>query len=89
MPYGNHTKKHIGKNKGGLMMVKLASEKYLELKKEVSRMASMANKRLRRLEKNELTDLPAMGSRCKQDILNRIKHSNSKGLRSAVQDGSR
>jgi len=43
-------------------MVKVASEKYLELKKEVSRMASMANKRLRRLEKNELTDLPAYQS---------------------------
>lgn len=43
-------------------MPKLASEKYLELKKEVSRMASMANKRLRRLESNELTDLPAYQS---------------------------
>ena len=40
----------------------LASEKYLELKKEVSRMVSMANKRLRRLERNELTDLPAYQS---------------------------
>lgn len=40
----------------------IASEKYLELKKEVSRMASMANKRLRRLERNELTDLPAYQS---------------------------
>lgn len=40
-------------------MVKLASDKYLELKKEVSRMASMANKRLVRLERNELTELPA------------------------------
>lgn len=44
------------------MMVKVASEKYLELKKEVSRMASMANKRLKRLERNELTDLPAYQS---------------------------
>lgn len=44
------------------MMVKVASEKYLELKKEVSRLASMANKRLKRLEKNELTDLPAYQS---------------------------
>ena len=44
------------------MMVKVASEKYLALKKEVSRMASMANKRLRRLERNELTDLPAYQS---------------------------
>lgn len=43
-------------------MVKLASDKYLELKKEVSRMASMANKRLKRLEKNELTSLPAYKS---------------------------
>lgn len=43
-------------------MVKLASDKYLELKKEVSRMASMANKRLVRLEKNELTELPAYKS---------------------------
>lgn len=41
------------------MSVKVASEKYLELKKEVSRMASMANKRLVRLEKNDLTSLPA------------------------------
>ncbi len=44
------------------MMVKVASEKYLALKKEVSRMASMANKRLKRLERNELTDLPAYQS---------------------------
>lgn len=41
------------------MPVKLASDEYKALKKEVSRMASMANKRLRRLERNELTDLPA------------------------------
>lgn len=41
------------------MSVKVASEKYLELKKEVSRMASMANKRLVRLERNDLTNLPA------------------------------
>lgn len=44
------------------MAVKLASDEYLRLKKEVSRMASMANKRLRRLEKNELTSLPAYTS---------------------------
>lgn len=43
-------------------MAQIASEKYLALKKEVSRMASMANKRLRRLERNELTDLPAYQS---------------------------
>lgn len=43
-------------------MVKLASDKYLELKKETSRMASMANKRLVRLERNELTELPAYKS---------------------------
>ena len=43
-------------------MVKLASDKYLELKKEVSRMASIANKRLKRLERNELTELPAYKS---------------------------
>ena len=43
-------------------MVQIASEKYLALKKEVSRMASMANKRLKRLERNELTDLPAYQS---------------------------
>jgi len=43
-------------------VVKLASDKYLELKKEVSRMASMANKRLVRLERNELTELPAYKS---------------------------
>lgn len=41
------------------MAVTFASEKYLELKKEVSRLASMANKRLVRLEKNNLTDTPA------------------------------
>ena len=41
------------------MSIKLASEEYKILKKEVSRMASMANKRLKRLEKNELTHLPA------------------------------
>lgn len=40
-------------------MVQKASDKYLELKKEVSRMASMATKRVKRLERNELTDLPA------------------------------
>ena len=43
-------------------MVQVASDKYLELKKEVSRMASQANKRLVRLEKNELTELPAYKS---------------------------
>ena len=43
-------------------MVQVASDKYLELKKEVSRMASMANKRLERLENNELTELPAYKS---------------------------
>ena len=43
-------------------MVQVASEKYLALKKEVSRMSSMANKRLARLERNELTDLPAYQS---------------------------
>ena len=40
----------------------IASEKYLALKKEVSRLASIANKRLKRLERNELTDLPAYQS---------------------------
>lgn len=43
-------------------MVQVASDKYLALKKEVSRMASMANKRLVRLERNELTNLPAYQS---------------------------
>lgn len=43
-------------------MVEVASDKYLQLKKEVSRMASQANKRLVRLEKNELTELPAYKS---------------------------
>ncbi len=41
------------------MATKLASDEYLRLKKEVSRMASMANKRLHRLESNDLTNLPA------------------------------
>ena len=44
------------------MSIKLASDKYLELKKETSRMASIANKRIARLEKNELTELPAYKS---------------------------
>ena len=43
-------------------MVQVASDKYLQLKKEVSRMASQANKRLVRLEGNELTELPAYQS---------------------------
>ena len=42
--------------------VKVASDEYKALKKEVSRMASMANKRLKRLETNELTHLPAYKS---------------------------
>lgn len=41
------------------MAVTFASDKYLELKAEVSRLASMANKRLVRLEKNNLIDSPA------------------------------
>jgi hypothetical protein len=41
------------------MSVSLASDKYKELRAEVSRMASMANKRLNRLENNNLTMLPA------------------------------
>lgn len=41
------------------MSVNLASDKYKELRAEVSRMASMANKRLNRLENNNLTMLPA------------------------------
>ena len=44
------------------MATKLASDKYKELKKKTSRLVSMANKRLRRLEKNELTELPAYQS---------------------------
>lgn len=41
------------------MSVNLASDKYKELRAEVSSMASMANKRLNRLENNNLTMLPA------------------------------
>lgn len=41
------------------MAVKKATNKYKELRKEVSRMASMANKRIDRLERNNLTMLPA------------------------------
>lgn len=57
-------------------MVQLASDKYLELKKEVSRMSSMANKRLVRLERNELTELPAYkswveGGRIKFSVANK------------------
>jgi DNA repair ATPase RecN len=44
------------------MSVNLASDKYKELRAEVSRMASMANKRLNRLENNNLTMLPAYQS---------------------------
>lgn len=45
-----------GKMKGKLHLDATPLEK---LKKEVSRKASMANKRLKRLEKNDLTNLPA------------------------------
>lgn len=41
------------------MALNKASDKYKELRKEVSRMASMANKRIDRLERNSLTMLPA------------------------------
>ena len=41
------------------MALNKASDKYKELRKEVSRMASMANKRIDRLERNYLTMLPA------------------------------
>lgn len=41
------------------MGVKLASDEYTRLKAEVSRKASMANKRLVRLENNNLTETPA------------------------------
>lgn len=41
------------------MSVKFASDEYKRLKAEVSRKASMANKRLVRLENNNLTDTPA------------------------------
>lgn len=41
------------------MSVKLASDEYLRLKTEVSQKASMANKRLVRLENNNLTSTPA------------------------------
>lgn len=44
------------------MTTKLASEEYKALRKEVSRMSSMANKRIKRLESNELTELPAYKS---------------------------
>ena len=41
------------------MAVEVASEEYERLKSEIPRLARMANKRLDRLEKNELTELPA------------------------------
>lgn len=41
------------------MAVKFASEEYLRLKAEVSRLASMANKRIVRLENNGLQESPA------------------------------
>lgn len=44
------------------MAIKKATEEYKALRKEVSRMSSMANKRIARLETNELTNLPAYQS---------------------------
>lgn len=44
------------------MPIKLASDEYKAFRKEISRMSSMANKRIKRLESNELTDLPAYKS---------------------------
>lgn len=44
------------------MAVQTATSEYKKLKKEVLRMASLANKRIARLERNELTDLPAYQS---------------------------
>jgi hypothetical protein len=41
------------------MAVARASDKYKEFRKEVSRLAQVANKRIARLEKNNLTELPA------------------------------
>ncbi len=41
------------------MAIKVASDEYLRLKAEVSRLASMANKRIVRLEKNGLQESPA------------------------------
>ena len=68
-------KKHIGKNKGGFNMSKNLSQadkallqfnksqRYRDqvnkIKKELRRKASMANKRLTRLENNDLKELPA------------------------------
>lgn len=40
-------------------MSQKATDKYKELKKEVSRLASLANKRIKRLERNELTETNA------------------------------
>jgi hypothetical protein len=44
------------------MPTKLASDEYKKLKAETSRLSSMANKRIKRLESNELTELPAYKS---------------------------
>ena len=44
------------------MPTKLASDEYKTLRKEVSKLSSMANKRIKRLENNELTELPAYKS---------------------------
>lgn len=44
------------------MSINIASDDYKALRKEVSRMSSMANKRIKRLESNELTELPAYKS---------------------------
>lgn len=50
---------HICLGSGLNMAVARASDKYKEFRKEVSRLAQVANKRIARLEKNNLTELPA------------------------------
>lgn len=47
------------KSSAGIKLERDLKQKSKELKKEISRKASMANKRLARLEKNNLTDTPS------------------------------
>lgn len=50
---------NISVSKNGNQTRKARDQKIKQLKKEISRKASMANKRLNRLEKNDLTSVPA------------------------------
>ena len=55
----NHKYPRFEKTSYGIKLQKDLTERTKELKKEISRKASMANKRLARLEKNGLTETPS------------------------------